>query len=144
MSLKPCSVCHQRQTDKLTSVYWSWQLADRSRRAYKQDLCAVCFEARVLPTAVKLLADPWTCPSCGQDAGNDADPTYADVYVPRSPKHRMEIATCGACAVAMRAEAIVGAELLPDRQVGGRNGAAAPNTMPPAFDWHSVGIEPNA
>jgi hypothetical protein len=139
MALRPCSSCGQRVAGKLTSLYWSWNLADRSRRAYLQRLCGACFSRFVLPFWAYVAETPLLCPACHSPVEEDMDPVFCKLYVPGQPEHELELPLCPRCAADLRNHALVGAEILPDREaaVGGQ----APN-LTSTNVWDALGLNP--
>lgn len=139
MALRPCDACSKRVSEKLSSVYWSWNLADRSRRAYLQRLCLACFILRVMPLLTAEVADAILCPSCHSPTDEDMDPVFAKVYVPGQPEQALELPMCPRCAVNLRNEALEGSVLLPDRnpQFGGQ---APERSLTSA--WDALGLRP--
>jgi hypothetical protein len=140
MALRPCSACEQRVDGKLSSCYWSWNLADRSRVAWLQRLCVTCFCASVLALMEKPdLNGPILCPMCHAPSSDDMDPVFCKVYVPGAPGQLLELATCPRCAVELRGRAQTGAERLPDRSE--EFGGQAPK-LSAADVWASLGLRP--
>ena len=140
VSLIPCSADGQRVVEKLCQVTWAWNLADRSRVAYRQRLCVTHFCSALLT-----LDKPWsvgdgvTCPACGIDTADDMDPVYATAFVPGTGKVQFEFALCPVHAAEVRVAAQVGAERLEDRQDSSRG--QAPSTPPPAeLPWAALGL----
>jgi len=138
VSLRPCSACSERPVgQKLSSCYWSWNRADRSRVAYLQRLCITCFCMRVLPMIGLEYGAEIMCPLCHSPSGDDMDPVYCKVYVPGQVEQALELPTCPKCAVALRSQAIEGATQLDDRNTG--FGGQAPEQS--AQDtWSSLGL----
>jgi hypothetical protein len=81
---------------------------------------------------------PLTCPTCGEDTEQDYDAVYATAYVPGGGKLTYEWPFCAVHAVPVRVEAMVNAERLEDRPVGGQD--QAPNTDPSTNAWVELGI----
>jgi hypothetical protein len=140
VSLIRCSVCEQRQAEKLSQLYWAWNLAGGARRAYKQRLCVECFRTRILGILVDMRSDPYNCPGCHTDCEDNMDAVYLDLYMPNMPKERLEMACCPECAVTIRNAAMEGAEVLPDRQAG--NGGPQPPMVNSAAAWEALGLRP--
>jgi hypothetical protein len=141
MSLRPCSACNQRKLgEKLASVYWSWNRADRSRAAWLQRLCIGCFILRVMPLQDEDHSEAILCPMCHTPSVDDMDPVFARVYVPGQHDSALELPTCPKCAVALRTEAMEGSEPLPDRQA--QVGGQAPNLTGTSV-WDSLGLRPS-
>jgi hypothetical protein len=141
VSLLPCSGCGERVPGKLSTVYWAWFRADQTRYACRQRLCLACFVATVVPLAEASAQNLVACPVCHEDTISDMDPVYADIYMPNQPKHRAELALCGAHAVEIRNRAQRGCELLPDR-LGGVGGPQPPNDDPNDA-WAAIGLLPS-
>jgi len=139
MALRPCDACSHRVSEKLSSVYWSWNLADRSRRAYLQRLCLACFIQRILPLLTAEVSDAILCPGCHSPSDDDMDPVFAKVYCPGQPVQALELPYCPKCAVTVRVDAQEGAVLLPDRnpEFGGQ---APERSLTSA--WDSLGLRP--
>jgi hypothetical protein len=141
VSLAHCSYCGQRNSAKYSQVTWAWKRADNTRAAWRQTLCAGCFAQLVLrvdkPDATE---GTLTCPACGIDTEHDYDAIYITAFLPGYGKMTYEWPTCGACAVPIRAEAMVNAQLLEDRPVQGPT--AAPAQDPSLSAWADLGIVP--
>jgi hypothetical protein len=137
MSLRPCAACQQRPAGKLSSVYWSWSRADRTRAAVLQRLCIACFIIRVMPFFEVEPSETILCPSCHAPSDDDMDPVFAKVYVPGQPEQELELATCPTCAVQVRSEAMAGAQLLADRNP--EFGGQAPK-LDATSVWDSLGF----
>lgn len=89
----------------------------------------------------KTRQDPFLCPVCGGEPDETLDGTWATSFIPEYGKLAIEMATCAACAVGVRAAAMVGATVLPDRQ--GEFGGLGPQTnATSASVWESLGIRP--
>jgi hypothetical protein len=141
VSLAHCSYCGQRNSPKYSQVTWAWNLADGHRTAYRQRLCPGCFAQLVLKLGEASYVDTTlTCPACGIDTEHDYDAVYATCYLPGMGKVSYEWPLCAPCAVPVRVEAMVNAEHLEDRPVGGL--AQAPNTDDATSVWAQLGIEP--
>ncbi len=141
MSLAHCSYCGKRNSDKYAQVTWAWVLADRTRVAWRQRLCPGDYAQLVLKLDRPVdLGETLTCPACGIDTEHDYDAVYATTYVPGLGKQSYEWPLCGACAVPVRAEAMVNAERLLDREAGGQG--QAPSTDAARDVWASIGIVP--
>jgi len=143
VSLIPCDSCGTRPPEKLAQTTTAWYTADGQRTAWRQRLCTACFCSNVLPLDKDLdFVAGLTCPSCGISTDNDMDPCYITAYVPGSGKISLEIPTCAACAVNVRARAQKGGQKLEDRRVEGPGGSS-PSTLPAreAY-WANIGIGP--
>ena len=140
MALRPCSACQKRVEGKLASVYWSWNLEDRSRVAYLQRLCITCFVIQVLPFEEQDFSDTLMCPSCHTPSGDDMQPVFAKVYMPGHSESALELPTCSNCAAMLREQAQTGAERLPDR--GTEFGGQAPKLSATSV-WDSLGLRPD-
>lgn len=143
MSLFPCSVCGERAVGKLSSATWAWWRADNVRVAWRQRLCVACFAAGVAPLEHETRAEPLNCPLCHTAPGDDMDPCYLTVYVPGIGPIRLEMATCGACAVEVRQRAQQGAVKLDDRQVESGGQGPGPQTDAGLDAWRALGLVPN-
>jgi hypothetical protein len=142
MPLQPCSSCGQRSTSKLSTVYWAWNLADHSRRAYRQRLCITCYCMSVAPLSGEQDMEHLACPLCHVGTDDDMDPVYATVFVPGTPKFRIESPTCAPCAVEVRNRAMQGADDLEDRQQLGVGAETSAPTYTAADAWASIGVVP--
>lgn len=142
MSLFPCSFCGQRAVGKMSSATWAWWRADQQRVAYRQRLCLTCFVQNVAGLEQATRDEPFHCPACHTDPSDDMDPVYLTVFIPGVGPLRLEMATCGACAVEIRNRAQQGAVQLDDRepQFGGQ-GTGPQNSNTPSA-WAALGIEP--
>jgi hypothetical protein len=143
MSLIPCDTCHQRVPEKLCQTTWAWYRADGERVAYRQRMCAACFCSRVLPMDVELdYANGLTCPVCHISTDEDMDPCYATSFLPGRGKMSLELATCGACAVRVRASAQEGATKLEDKRVEGPGDTSPSTPTTRESYWSQLGIRP--
>lgn len=118
MSFKPCAVHGSRITGKLATLYSAWFLADGSRTAWKQSICAPCLRdllAPILQAAGDNSSDVSVCPACGADSSEDLDPIYLNLYLPKQDGKEFALPTCSSCAVAFRLRLQGGATKLPDR-----------------------------
>jgi hypothetical protein len=118
MSVYPCAGCGQRVPGRLASLYTAWFLADGSRTAWKQRLCASCVGSQLKPllaAALEPSPDVTACPACGKDASNDLDPIYLTLYLPKQESREFALTTCASCAVKLRLRLQDRAERLPDR-----------------------------
>ena len=141
MSVFPCSLCRQRKPGKLASLYWAWFNADGGRSAWKQRLCARCAPERLQSLLLTLssadsTSDVFACVACGASAADDSDPVYLTLYVPGRDPQELALQLDGACAVAIRSQAMEGAERLEDR--GGV--VRGPSTGTSA--WDALGLAP--
>jgi C4-type Zn-finger protein len=94
----------------------------------------------VTKVAIKAGEELVMCPVCGIGTMDDMDPVYADIFVPGFEKVRAEMALCGACAVGVRNNAMIGCEVLPDR--GSEIGGPQPPNGPTVDVWAEIGIVP--
>ena len=138
MSSKPCSVHGSRFPGKPASIYWAWFLADGSRRAYRQRFCGECFKDGPLKIIRDVLKNEAACPICHAVHGRDADETYATIYIPKQEAVELAIQSCGVDAVSLRSLAVVGAELLPDREAGMRGPSSSPTSA-----WDDIPLWPD-
>lgn len=144
MSLFPCSACGIRAVGKLASATWAWWTADNQRVAWRQRLCTACYVANVAGLETAVSAEPLNCPLCHTDPAADMDPCYLTVYVPGYGKKRLEIATCGPCAVEVRNRALAGASRLDDREPAFGGQDPGPQTDPELDVWRAIGVRPDA
>jgi predicted RNA-binding Zn-ribbon protein involved in translation (DUF1610 family) len=141
VSLSHCSYCGQRNAAKYAQVTWAWKRADDERVAFRQKLCPGCYAQLLLRLDRPVnLTEALTCPACGIETEHDYDAVYATTFVPGAGKSTFEWPLCAPCAVPVRAEAMVNAERLEDRPVGGL--AQAPNTAGPPDPWAALGLVP--
>jgi hypothetical protein len=138
LSVKPCSAHGSRFNGKPASIYWAWFLADGSRRAYRQILCADCFREGPLATIQAALENEASCPFCHTVSGDEADYVYATIYVPKQEPVECAIACCGADAAALRATSMAGAKLMPDREAGMRGPSSSLTSA-----WDAMGLRPD-
>lgn len=138
VSMFPCSLCRKRAPGKLASVYWAWFVADGTRSAWRQRLCAECFGLTVLPLINDTTENPESCPICHTVCGREADPVYATVYIPKREAEEIGFELCGTDAVAVRARAQDGAQKLADREVGVRGPSPTSSTSA----WDALGLAP--
>lgn len=141
MSLFPCSICGQRRPGKLASAYWAWFLADGSRSAWRQRICASCAPSTLsalLKSANESEANEnvFACVACGASTDQDSDPVYLTLYLPKREAQEFAIQLDSACAVKVRVAAQHGAEKLPDR--GGEVRGPSPDTSA----WDALGLAP--
>jgi hypothetical protein len=121
MSVYPCAGCGQRVPGRLASIYSAWFLADGSRTAWKQRLCAPCVRSslrNMLASAADSTSAVTACPACGSESASDLDPIYLTVYLPKRDPREFALTTCGPCAVRLRLSLQDRAERLPDRNGG--------------------------
>jgi hypothetical protein len=143
VSLAHCSYCGQRNAPKYAQVTWAWRNANNERVAWRQRLCPGDYAQLVLKWDSEIAPEgSLTCPGCHIDTEYDYDAVYATTFVPGFGKQSYEWPFCGACAVPVRAEAMVNAERLEDRPVGGLE--SAPNSDPASAVWSQLGIVPRA
>lgn len=119
MSVFPCAGCGQRVPGRLASLYSAWFLADGSRTAWKQRLCAPCVMRKFKPLLAAVASkssDVTACPACGKNAAEDLDPIYLTLYLPKQEPKEFALTTDTTCAVTLRLSLQDGAERLPDRQ----------------------------
>ena len=140
MSLSPCSACGVRAPGKLAQITWAWWRADNKRVAYRQRLCLTCMATTVVPLEVNSRDLSANCPACGIDTSEDMDPVYATSFVPGIGKVRLELPTCGVCAVRIRERAMTGAVKLEDSGFGGQD--PSPQTDLSTEAWAQLGIQP--
>lgn len=140
--LYPCSGCGGREPGKLSNATWAWWRADNVRTAWRQKLCVSCYVLRVQPLESAVGTEPMHCPLCHTDPGEDMDPTYLTVFVPGLGPLRLEMATCGPCAVEMRNRAQENATHLDDRQPSFGGPDTGPQTDPALQAWRDLGIAP--
>ena len=127
VSMYPCSVHGGRVPGKLASVYYRWFDPDGQSVGWKQRLCTGCAKAALKPLiayANSESPDVSVCPACGSDSSRDMEPLFITVYTPGSEGKELELPICSGCAPTVHANAMQGAERLPDR--GGSRGAMAP------------------
>jgi hypothetical protein len=137
--LVPCSGCGSRERGKNAWLAWAWNRADNTRVCWKQKLCLDCFSMTALALIVAAEEGQFACPVCHGDPTDALDPIYLTYVMPGQAKAQAELATCAACAVEIRSRAILGAELMPDREAG--VGAAAP-TLTAVSGWDALGLRP--
>jgi hypothetical protein len=143
MSLYPCSFCGQRAVGKLASATWAWWNADNSRVAWRQRLCVACYVTNVAGIEAAVEEEALNCPLCHTASQSDMDPCYLTIFVPAYGPRRIEMATCGACAVEVRNRALTGAVKLDDRQDSSGGLDSGPQTDPALDVWRQLGIHPN-
>ena len=134
MSVRPCSFHGQRIDGKLASLYSAWFLADGSRTAWKQLLCAPCVREVLGPLFRAASAnnqDVAACPACGSDSSSDLDPIYLNLYLPKQDAREFALTTCGSCAAKLRISLQQGATKLPNRDGQSRGDSSAED----ATDW---------
>lgn len=138
MALRPCDKCSHRVHEKLSSAYWSWNLADRTRRCYLQRLCLDCFILGVLPLLTAETAEAILCPACHSPTDEDMDPVFAKIYVPGQPVQELELPYCPRCAAELRLGIVDASVLLPDRnpEFGGQ---APERSLTSA--WDALGLQ---
>src|SRR6476646_10764788 len=118
MSAFPCSVHGHKVDGRLASLYSAWFLADGSRSAWKQRICAPCVRqelGRLLAHAAEDNSAVTVCPACGSDSATDLDPIYLTLYLPKQEAREFALTNCSTCAVTLRVRLQVGAEKLPHR-----------------------------
>jgi len=136
MSVFPCAGCGRRVPGRLASVYSAWFLADGSRTAWRQRLCAPCVGEKLrtlLGHAQDSSLDVSVCPACGSESGSDLDPIYVTLYLPKQEPREFALTTDASCAVRLRLMLQDGAQKLPDR-----NGGAGGNFKADGDDWTGV------
>jgi DNA-directed RNA polymerase subunit RPC12/RpoP len=127
MSVYPCAVHGQRISGRLASLYSAWFLADGSRTAWKQRICANCVRStlvELLAHAADSITDVVACPACGSDSSADLDPIYCTLYLPKQDPREYALSTCGPCAAKLRLRLQDGAQRLPDRNGGSAGGSS--------------------
>lgn len=137
MSVYPCAGCGQRVPGRLASLYSAWFIADGSRTAWKQRLCAPCVgrQLRSLLVSAQQATDFVTaCPACGKDSSGDLDPIYLTLYLPKQESREFALTTDAACAAILRLSLQDRAERLPDRSLS--NGDSAAPSDPD--EWNAV------
>ena len=105
MSAYPCSGCGQKSRGRLASLYSAWFLADGSRTAWKQRLCAPCVKSRLgelLASAQQESGLVTACPACGSDASTSLDPIYLTLYLPKQEPREFALTTDASCAARLR------------------------------------------
>ena len=132
MGLQPCSTCHEKQHGKYANTTVAWWRADNVRVAWRLRICLNCYIVNVAPLDQAAHENEFACPVCHTEPGSDMDPTYITAFVPEVGKVTVEMATCAADAVKIRAWATDNGELLPDRAVGGQG--PGPQREPDS-DW---------
>lgn len=142
MSLKLCSVCRDRIAGKPGTIYWAWSRVDNTRVCYKQSLCVTCFCVNVLPLQTEADTPLLACPLCHADTTHDMDAIFATVCLPGRDCVNVELATCGPCAVNVRNNGMLNAELMPDR--GREFGGRGPQPMTSKSAWDELGLSPDA
>ena len=140
--LHPCSACGSRAPGKNAQATWAWWRADNVRVAWRQQLCLNCYTLRVQPLEQACGVDPLNCPLCHTDPLEAMDPTYLTVFVPGLGPLRLEMATCGPCAVQLRNSAQEGATKLDDRLSPFGGQSLGPQTDPALEAWRALGIAP--
>jgi hypothetical protein len=121
MSFKKCSVHGAKIPGRAATLYAAWFRSDGVRTAWKQTLCAPCAKEElslVIQHAADESSDVTACPACGKDSSDDLDPIYLNLYLPKQNALEYALATCGPCAVTLRARLQVGASKLENRQIG--------------------------
>lgn len=143
---KTCQMCHETGTNKLTSLYWAWNLADGARRAYRQQVCRGCMVGHYAQLIIAAEEPLLACPACGIATVDDYDAVYVTYCIPGMPKGTSEMPLCGACAVEVRTKAMTGAASLADREASGGGLGLGPHPTPPstAEVFASLGIRPRA
>lgn len=142
MSLFPCTSCQERATEKYANVTMAYRNAAYERLAWRHRMCAACWASTVQPVLLAVRSDPYNCPMCHTDPGEDLDPTYFTAYVPGYGKLQIEAATDGPCAAELRLHFQDGATKLADRQAASVGQDPGPQTDPATSVWQALGIEP--
>jgi hypothetical protein len=127
MAFQPCSLCGERKPGKQASAYWAWFLANGDRTAWKQRLDADCLVSTYSSLLQKCSSDSTekpTCLGCGGSLGDDWDPVFLTLYLPKQDPKEYELPMCAPCAATQRVTMQVGAERLADRQVRGPSPSA--------------------
>jgi hypothetical protein len=141
--LNPCSFCGERRVgEKLSNATWAWWRADNVRVAYRQRLCVGCYVTNVAGLETSCGSDPYDCPVCHTEPGEAMDPTYLTIFVPAYGPLRLEMATCGPCAVEVRNRGQVGARKLDNQQPESGGQDPGPQTDPALAAWRALGILP--
>lgn len=139
---KRCALDEQERVGKPVSMYWAWNLADGSRRAYKQLICEDCFRERYVPLIVRAFEPLLACPWCGEDTTDGYDAVYVTYCPPGAPKGQSEMPLCGVHAAELRGLAMHGATPLQDRGVGVGGQGLSPRPRDSASDWAAMGLYP--
>jgi|GEM_PF-3534967 len=141
--LTPCSFCGEhRAGEKLSNATWAWWRADNERVAWRQRLCVGCYVTNVSPLEQGCAEEPYDCPVCHTAPGEAVDPTYLTIFIPGWGRRRLEMATCGPCAVEVRNRAQVGSRKLDDRRLQSEGQDPGPQTDPSLAAWQALGILP--
>lgn len=135
-----CPLCVQQTQGKPISLYWAWTVADGRRRAWKQKVCAACFEEHFVRLVVTAMEPILICPACGIGTVDDYDAVYLSYFIPGMSSGQSEMPLCGPCAVAVRNKALEGAAPLEDRGVG--VGGPQPQAPGAAAMWEALGLRP--
>jgi len=125
MSPFPCAGCGQQARGRLAAIYSAWYLADGSRTAWKQRLCAPCVMQRLrqlLLHAQDSTSAVTSCPACGIESSQDLDPIYMTLYLPKQESREYALTTDATCAARLRLLLQDGAQRLPDRNGGSGGG----------------------
>jgi len=140
--LKPCSFCGSREPGKHSNATWAWNRADGQRVAWRQRLCVQCYITNVAGLDAALTEEPFSCPICHTEAGEAMDPCYLTIFIPGYGPRRLEMGTCGPCAVEIRNRAQQGGVKLDDSQASFGGQGQGPQTDPALEVWKSLGIQP--
>lgn len=141
MQLVPCAVGPHRSPEKPSTLFWAWNRADGVRKAYKQRLCVGHFAERIVPLEVAAEGELLVCPCCGISTQEDLDPVYLIAYLPGVGREDCQLATCGACAAKLRAQAMENAVELENRSLGAES---QPPTKDSSAVWRALGRNPDA
>lgn len=138
MSPRPCHLCQHRKPGKLASLYWAWYTTENVRVAWRQLLCSGCFTEAFLTTLRKVGEngeDEVICPVCGTDPGDDLDPLFVVLYLPKQAEREYELNTCSVDAAKLRLQVVDHGERLTDRSGSGRG-----PTPPADNQWSDLGL----
>lgn len=139
MSVYPCSFCRMRRPGKLASCYWAWFDAGGNRQAFKCRYCPDCATVHLVALLKKLREgvqweDVLACLGCGANVGEDSDPIYLTVYLPKLEPEEYALQLESACAAQMRIPVVEHGERLPDR------GGVVRGPSPSTSSWDAIGL----
>ena len=143
---KLCGLCKQQRTEKPASLYWAWTAENGRRKAYKQKVCVDCMRDKYVPLIAASEEPVLICPACGMSTVDDYEAVYLTYCLPGMPPGQSEMPLCAEHATIVRAWALEGASLLPDRQQDDSRGVGVGGPRSYAPDskatWDALGLAP--
>src|ERR1700752_40360 len=100
----------------MLSAYWARFLADGTRLAVKQRLCAPCYFQVISKYTAAAQVDPDACPGCGSAPLDTPDPVFGTLYAPGREPIEVVMLFDTACAAKAWLSFEDGAQVLPNRQ----------------------------